>query len=92
MKRSKILALLLMLLVSIAVNAQNVTASGIVKDALGEPVVGASVVQNGNSGVGTITDIEGHFQLQVPKNSQLKSLTSVSFHKLLLLAIILLLP
>lgn len=72
MKRSKILALLLMLLVSIAVNAQNVTASGIVKDALGEPVVGASVVQNGNSGVGTITDIEGHFQLQVPKNSQLK--------------------
>ena len=34
MKRSKILALLLMLLVSIAVNAQNVTASGIVKDGL----------------------------------------------------------
>jgi TonB-linked SusC/RagA family outer membrane protein len=72
MKGSKILALLLALIVSVTVNAQDLTATGVVKDDMGEPVVGASVVQVGNRGVGTITDIDGRFQLKVPRSSQLQ--------------------
>ncbi len=72
MNRSKLLALLLMLMVSIAIHAQNITASGVVKDAMGEPVIGATVIQAGTTGVGTITDIDGNFQLSVPKGAQLQ--------------------
>ena len=39
-----------------------------VNDALG-PVIGASVVEKGNTGNGTITDIDGNFSLQVPANA-----------------------
>jgi len=72
MKRSKLLALLLMLMVSIAIQAQNVTASGTVMDSTGEPIIGASVVQVGNAGVGTITDIDGHYQISVPAGTDLQ--------------------
>ncbi len=72
MKRSKLLALLLMLMVSMAVSAQNITASGVVKDAMGEPAIGATVVQAGTTGVGVITDVDGRFQLEVPAGSQLQ--------------------
>lgn len=49
--------------------------TGIVKDKTGEPVVGANVVVVGNSAVGTITNINGEFELDVP----LKSSILVSF-------------
>ena len=41
---------------------------GVVKDATGESVIGASVVQKGTSN-GIITDIDGNFTLNVPSNS-----------------------
>ena len=41
------------------------TITGSVKDGMGEPLVGASVVQKGTSN-GTITDLDGNFKLQVP--------------------------
>ena len=41
------------------------------KDKTGETVIGASVVQKGNTGNGTITDIDGNFTLSVPANSTL---------------------
>lgn len=44
---------------------------GTVKDKTGETVIGASVVQKGNTGNGTITDIDGNFTLSVPANSTL---------------------
>ena len=72
MKRSKLLSLLLMLMVSIAIQAQNVAVKGNVKDATGEPIIGASVVQVGNTSVGTITDFDGNFQLSVPSGAQLQ--------------------
>lgn len=61
----------LMLNVSI-LDAQNATINvkGVVNDAMG-PVVGASVVEKGNTGNGTITDIDGNFSLNVPSNSTL---------------------
>ncbi|MDO4195149.1 MAG: SusC/RagA family TonB-linked outer membrane protein [Prevotellaceae bacterium] len=72
MKRSKLLAMLLMLMVSMAIHAQNVVVNGNVKDATGEPIIGASVVLVGNTGVGTVTDIDGNFQFSVPQGSQLQ--------------------
>ena len=44
---------------------------GIVVDASGEPIIGASVLVVGTS-EGTITDVDGHFNLSVSKNASLK--------------------
>ena len=45
--------------------------TGIVKDANGEPVIGANVMVKGQS-IGTITDIDGRFVLDAPKNAVLQ--------------------
>ena len=42
-----------------------------VKDSSGEPVIGASVVVKGNNTMGTITDFDGNFMLDVPAKSVL---------------------
>ena len=47
---------------SIQVVQQNVTVTGVVTDALGEPIIGASVIMKGTSN-GVITDLDGHFTL-----------------------------
>lgn len=53
------LLLTLLLLIPLYVNAQtSTTITGMVKDALGEPLIGASVVQKGTSN-GTVTDLDG---------------------------------
>lgn len=44
---------------------------GIIKDQTGEPVIGANVVLKDNNGVGTITDINGQYSLDVPDNAVL---------------------
>ena len=46
--------------------------TGVVKDANGEPVIGANVTVKGQSSIGTITDIDGRFTLDVPSNSTLQ--------------------
>lgn len=61
----------LVAVISLSVSAQNVTVKGTVTDKTGETVIGASVVQKGNTGNGTITDIDGNFTLSVPANSTL---------------------
>ena len=65
------LLFLLVAVISLGVSAQNVTVKGTVKDKTGETVIGASVVQKGNTSVGTITDIDGNFTLSVPAGSTL---------------------
>ncbi|MDR2564262.1 MAG: SusC/RagA family TonB-linked outer membrane protein, partial [Prevotellaceae bacterium] len=47
-----------------------VSISGSVKDARGEPIVGASIVLKGTNS-NTATDINGNFQLNVPENGVL---------------------
>ena len=42
--------------------------SGVVKDAMGEAIIGASVIEKGNPTNGTITDINGKFSLNVGGN------------------------
>ena len=44
--------------------------SGVVKDDSGEPIVGASVMVKGTS-LGTITNVDGEFALEVPANATL---------------------
>ena len=43
---------------------QKVSVKGTVSDAQG-PVIGASVIEKGNTGNGTITDMDGNFSLSV---------------------------
>lgn len=65
-----ILPLLLGLFLSVGAYAQNITVKGHVKDALGG-VIGANVVEKGNTTNGTITDLDGNFTLMVPKGATL---------------------
>lgn len=51
---------------SISVLAQAKTVTGTVVDAIGEPIIGASVLEMGTTN-GTITDVDGNFTLQVRK-------------------------
>lgn len=45
--------------------------TGVVKDHLGEPIIGANVVEKGTTN-GTVTDIDGKFSLEVPDNATLQ--------------------
>ena len=61
------LAICLVFLLNVQfLNAQNSTINvrGVVTDGSGEPIIGASVVQKGNTSRGTITDLDGAFTLQ----------------------------
>lgn len=60
------------LLFSIPVNAQQKSIKGTVVDASGLPVIGANITLSGNKSVGSITDINGEFELSVPENSVLE--------------------
>lgn len=64
-----VLPLLVGLFLSLGAYAQQVSVKGFVKDATGEAVIGANVVMKGNPAVGTITDLDGNFSLNVPQNS-----------------------
>lgn len=55
-----------------ALSGKTVKASGVIKDAKGEPVIGAVVIQKGKSSHGTTTDLEGKFTLEVPENASLE--------------------
>lgn len=53
-----------------AVQQQKQTVTGIIKDATGEAIIGASVLEKGTSN-GTITDLDGKFTLSVTPNATL---------------------
>lgn len=49
------------------------TISGTIRDNIGEPVIGASIVEKGNPSHGTITDINGNYTLSnLPSNAALQ--------------------
>ena len=51
--------------------AQNITYKGVVVDESGEPIIGASVKVAGTT-TGTITDLDGKFQVVVPSGKQVE--------------------
>lgn len=62
----KILLLLFLVFGSATVMLAQRTVNGVVSDVGGEPLIGASVVATNDATVGTITDIDGSFSLDVP--------------------------
>src|SRR5690606_38596123 len=65
MKKKVTIGLLLFLIFSLALTAQEKTIRGTVKDTNGEPIIGANVMVKGSS-IGTATDIDGHYTLSAP--------------------------
>lgn len=63
-----LLTLLVGLFLSIGAFAQQIAVKGHVKDTTGEPVIGANVLVKGTTN-GTITDFDGNFMLNVPKDA-----------------------
>lgn len=71
MKSMRYVLLFFAAMISLSVSAQNVTVKGTVKDNTGETVIGASVVEKGNTTNGAITDLDGNFTLTVPSDATL---------------------
>ena len=65
---------------SSAIVQQNETCKGIVKDAMGESIIGASVVVKGTTN-GTITDFDGNFSLAGVKKGEIIVVSYVGYQK-----------
>ncbi len=52
--------------------AQKVTIKGNVVDALGEAIIGATIIEKGNPSNGTITDFDGNFSLEINSGALLQ--------------------
>lgn len=63
---------LLMALTAMPALAQNQTVKGTVVDENDEPIIGATVLVNGTTSNGTVTDLDGKFTISVPKGKKLK--------------------
>ena len=70
MKSLKLFASMLLMLLGVAAAAQTVRITGTVTDAIG-PVVGASVIESGTQN-GAITDLDGHFVLNVQPGASIE--------------------
>ena len=67
-KNKRILVLMLFVALLFNLSAQTITVTGNVIDSTGEPVIGASVVEKGNTSNGTVTNLDGDYSLNVPSN------------------------
>lgn len=68
--RNKMLTVLFALLCTATVFAQNRSVQGTVTDSTGEPLIGVNVSVKGTT-IGTITNLDGHYGLEVPPNATL---------------------
>ena len=66
----KVVLAVMLISASVSAVAQSMTATGVVKDTKGVPVIGASVIQTGTNN-GAITDLDGAFSLVVPEGAAL---------------------
>lgn len=48
-----------------------IKVTGTVVDQLNTPIIGANVLLRGSTSTGTVTDIDGHFSIEVPANAHL---------------------
>ena len=68
--KKKLTSVLLFLAMSVGVvSAQTSKVTGKVIGEDGEPVIGASIIVKGTT-VGTVTDFDGNFELEVPANGK----------------------
>ena len=73
--------LMLFAAISLSVSAQTITVKGNVKDTTGEPIIGASVVEKGNTTNGTITDLNGKFSLSNVPTKGTITITYIGYKK-----------
>lgn len=62
---------MILCLFSLKLMAQNLTVKGLVLDTMGEPVIGATVVEKGTDN-GTVTGLDGNFSLDIAKGKQVE--------------------
>lgn len=67
-----LMALLMMMTFSLSALAQNITVTGTVLDDLGDPLIGAKVMQVGSPTNAVITDIDGNYIIKVPSKATLE--------------------
>lgn len=60
---------------------QNGIVSGIIKDENGEPLMGATVREKGNSANGVITDVDGKFSISIQHASAVLEVSYVGYEK-----------
>ena len=84
MKNMRTLLLMIFAALSLSVSAQTITLNGNVKDTTGEPIIGASIVEKGNTTNGTITGmktqeiaIKGKSKIDVTLSDDAKALDEV---------------
>lgn len=65
-------AILLMMVTTFGIQAQTDMINGSVFDDTGEPLIGATIMAEGKSGIGTVTDIDGNFSLKVKPGTKLR--------------------
>ena len=71
LKLRAFVAVFAMFVLGLSANAQQISVSGVVKDAAnGEPILGASILEKGTS-KGIITNLDGQFTISVPSNATL---------------------
>ena len=71
MSRKAWLVGILMLCLAFPALAQKIAVTGTVIDNTGEPLIGASVTVEGNPSIGTATDFDGNYRLEVDPNASL---------------------
>ena len=76
------ICLVISLLLFTALQAQEFTVSGVVKDAAGKPIEGVSVAVKGQS-AGTLTDEKGKYSLRVPDKKSVIVFSSIGYNDLL---------
>ncbi len=70
LSRKALMALALLLTFTLPALAQKITVHGVVDDATGEPLIGATVMEKGTSN-GTATDFDGNFTINVAPDATL---------------------
>lgn len=65
------LSALMLISANVWASAADITASGVVSDTSGEPLIGVSVMAKNMPGKGTSTDLDGNFSLVVPEGTTL---------------------
>ena len=73
----KLLACAALLLISAAASAQ-IKVTGVVSDAQGEPVIGATVREQGTT-TGVVTDLNGRYEIQVKSEKSTLAISYVGF-------------
>ena len=59
--------------------AQGLTIKGQVLDSNNEPIIGASIVEKGNTSNGTITDFDGNFSFKISGKGKTIVITYIGY-------------